>query len=88
MGALVHVELRVPALAAQHGESKILAVERRRDARDATDNRLNAWVDGTAMTPLETTTVQTAAGSVVWMRVRDPRGDSGWVRQDYLRPTR
>jgi SH3-like domain-containing protein len=60
----------------------------RSQARDGNDTRLTAWTDGTAMTPLETTSVQEASGAATWVRVRDPKGDTGWVRQTYLRPTR
>jgi hypothetical protein len=60
----------------------------RSQPRDGTDTRIVAWAEGTAVTPLETTTVQEAGGPAVWVLVRDPRGQTGWVRQAYLRPTR
>jgi hypothetical protein len=60
----------------------------RSQPRDGNDTRLVPWTDGTAMTPLETTTVQEPSGAAVWVRVRDPKGDTGWMRQAYLRPSR
>ncbi|HEY7063281.1 MAG TPA: hypothetical protein VII06_17520 [Chloroflexota bacterium] len=60
----------------------------RSQPRDGNNTRVVAWTDGTAMTPLETTSVQEAGGAATWVRVRDPRGDTGWVRQAYLRPAR
>jgi len=60
----------------------------RSQPRDGNDTRLVAWTDGTAMTPLETRTVQEAGGPAVWVYVRDPKGGTGWMRQAYLRPNR
>lgn len=60
----------------------------RSQARDSNDTRMTAWTDGTAMTPLETTTVQEASGPATWVRVRDPKGNTGWIRLTYLRPSR
>jgi hypothetical protein len=70
------------------GNSDGQGVYLRSQPRDGNDTRIFAWLDGTAMTPLETTTVQEARGPAVWVYVRDPRGQTGWVRQIYLRPTR
>ncbi len=53
---------------------------------DAVETRIFAWKDGTALVPLETRTVAEPGGSAVWVRVRDPRGQEGWVRQKYLSP--
>jgi hypothetical protein len=65
-----------------------LGVYLRSQPRDGTDTRTVAWIEGTAMVPLETTTVTDAAGAAVWVRVRDPQGRSGWVRQAYLAAAR
>jgi hypothetical protein len=60
----------------------------RSQPRDGNDTRLVAWMDGTAMVPVETTTVQEARGSATWYYVRDPNGRSGWIRDSYLRAAR
>ena len=60
----------------------------RTQPRDGNDTRIVAWQEGTPMTPLESTTVAESSGPAVWLRVRDPRGQTGWLRQAYLRPTR
>jgi hypothetical protein len=60
----------------------------RSQPRDGTDTRIIAWREGTPLTPLETTTTTVGGTSSVWVRVRDPNGQTGWVRQNYLSPTR
>lgn len=52
--------------------------------RDTNDTRLVAWREGTPMIPLETQTVNGPNGPEVWVRVRDPNGQSGWIKQAYL----
>jgi hypothetical protein len=56
----------------------------RTQPRDAPETRIFAWRDGTPLVPLETRTVPEPNGSAVWVRVRDPRGQEGWIRQAYL----
>ncbi|HLI28164.1 MAG TPA: SH3 domain-containing protein [Chloroflexota bacterium] len=52
--------------------------------RDSEDTRLVAWREGTPMIALETQTVTGPNGPEVWVRVRDPNGQSGWIKQAYL----
>jgi hypothetical protein len=49
------------------------------------NDRLVAWPDGTILQP----TGQTAGGDGhAWHQVRDPKGNVGWVPDDYLRESR
>ena len=52
--------------------------------RDGNDTRLVAWTEGTPMVALETQTVTGPNGPEVWVHVRDPNGQSGWIKQAYL----
>jgi hypothetical protein len=60
----------------------------RTQPRDGVDTRVFAWNDGTPMVPLELRSVGEGAASSTWIRVRDPRGQEGWLRQAYLATTR
>lgn len=58
----------------------------RTQPRDTLDTRIFAWKDGTPLVPLEIRSVAEPNGPAVWVRVRDPRGQDGWIRQAYLSP--
>src|SRR3954452_20010832 len=60
----------------------------RTQPRDGADTRIFAWNDGTPLVPLETRSVAEGSVTSTWIRVRDPRGQEGWLRQTYLVPTR
>jgi hypothetical protein len=60
----------------------------RTQPRDGPDTRIFAWNDGTPLVPLETRSVAEGSVTSTWIRVRDPRGQEGWLRQSYLAPTR
>ena len=60
----------------------------RTQPRDGADTRIFAWNDGTPLVPLETRSIAEGSVTSTWIRVRDPRGQEGWLRQGYLVPTR
>jgi SH3-like domain-containing protein len=60
----------------------------RTQPRDGVDTRVFAWNDGTPLVPLELRTVGEGSLSTTWVRVRDPRGQEGWLRQAYLAASR
>lgn len=60
----------------------------RTQPRDSADTRIFAWNEGTPLVPLETRSIAEGSVSTTWVRVRDPRGQEGWLRQAYLAASR